>query len=179
MESLARIMLRPAGRWPALEPWLFIGNAAWWEDNRVTRYKTLSKQLGTAGLPAAAVLMAEAVIESTEGIRHLGLIRCTGIAPADLGGLLRAGYMTQLVFAEAAQALKAADTLLAADWGEPGPIHVLPAAVAGLLCELDVLAYRPFGWFDDRESGGILVGRQPLLERLYPEIGTAGDGEPV
>ncbi|GAB2876444.1 hypothetical protein GCM10027277_52320 [Pseudoduganella ginsengisoli] len=61
----------------------------------------------------------------------------------------------------------ALDTLLARRGRrryELGPL------VTSVVCEYEILAFTPTGWFDDRESGGILIAKPEYLRRLYPEI---------
>jgi hypothetical protein len=152
----------------ALEPWLFVGTG-WCEDNRVSRYKTIWKRLSENGASLSqAEEIQNVIFSSRKGIKQFGLMRCTNADPGDMASLLRSGWETQLIFAEEAKAEAAAARILANDWKRTH--HMLGSSVRSAVCDLDLLAFVPFGEFDDGESGAAVLARRQLLERIFPEL---------
>ncbi len=166
--ALLKIIERQRKYWPAAAPRMFVGHSAWLADTRVSRHKSLWSQLNSVvELRVDSKFIKESIIESAEGIKHFVFFECCAMQPDDIAELLRSGWEAQLIFSELNVAESAAHTMLHADWGRKSQEI---GVIAELACELDLLAFMPVGWFDDRQSGGALVGKIGSLRHMYQEL---------
>lgn len=167
-QALDGLRERVRQHWPGLDLWLFVATG-WLEDNRVSRYKRIWMRLAADGTCLASAEPAkDAIVAGIKGIQHVGMMRCTGSDAGEIASLLRSPWQTQLILAEPADAEAVAARLLSSDWlQQPNRLGPLVGAAAS---DLPVLACLPFGWFDDRASGAVILARPGLLARLYPEF---------
>jgi hypothetical protein len=154
---------------PKVNHWLFIGQGAWKPNNRVSRFKRLWKSLSEKGveLPAGE-RMDEFLIESDDGIKYFSAIKCASVMPKQISSVLRSGWETQLIAMEDSNSEFAVDFLLSRGWQQKG--NTPAAEVLSLICNKDIFAYWPLGWFDDRQGGCGLIAQPTTLSACFPEF---------
>ncbi len=159
--------LQPA--FPAFSHWLFVGHRSWQPDNRIVRHRKLWTAITSKGINIPdGERVSEVIVSSENGIKFFGLIKCASIASPSVASILRTGWETQLIFAEESVAMSASKFLLLNGWDHIG--NAPPDKIVDLICENDIFAYLPLGWFDDRESGCAVIAKERLIFSSFAEF---------
>ena len=167
----ATLSARLVSVFPDFSHWLFIGNRIWQPDNRVVRHRKLWSVLEakSIALPAGEKF-DEILVAGEQGIKYFGAIKCDSIVGCSIASTLRSSWETQLVFADQLSSVEVSKALLPEGFEHRN--NAPPEKIIDVLCDNNVFAYLPLGWFDDRESGCAVFASRRLMVSLFPELQT-------
>lgn len=167
-KALDLLSRRLQSKLPAFNHWLFIGHKNWQPDNQVVRHRKLWSAITSKGTSIPdGKKVSEVMVSSENGIKYFGLIKCESIASPSVASILRSNWETQLIFAEESVAMTSSEFLLSNGWEHIG--NAPSDKIIDLICERDILAYLPLGWFDDRESGCAVIAKGKFISSSFPE----------
>ncbi len=164
--ALGDAMARLASVMPGYRRVLLLGDASPRRDDRIVRHQRLWKGLECVGprIPRGQ-RSEEHCVSTDDGVRWFGAVQFE-LAEVDVvADWLELGIEALVVCLPEA-ALRSLEPLLARGWsgGRTEP----PQAVLDALVAQEGLLFWPVGAFDDRESGGVLLGSPELVDPLDP-----------
>ncbi|MCY3002492.1 MAG: hypothetical protein NTV21_11880 [Planctomycetota bacterium] len=164
--ALGDAMARLASVMPGYRRVLLLGDASPRRDERVVRHQRLWKELERVGprIPQGE-RSEEHCVSNDEGVRWFGAVQFE-LAEVDVVADWLERGIEALVVCLPEPALRSMEPLLARGWSSDRSAP--PQAVLDALLRLDGVLFWPVGAFDDRESGGVLLGSPELVDLLNP-----------
>lgn len=146
-------------------PWLFF-DSDWRDDNRILRHRGCWREVkGLQGDEFDRSRKIEIVNEDDRKLRFVCGIECGGFDSITVSSVIRSiPRRSQMLFID----VSCLDNVLCSI-GKMSLIHrtnFIAEDVVRIICDHDVFAFQPIGWFDDRESGGALISREDLVREF-------------
>lgn len=169
LDVLKYLFFRLRVAFPEYKTWLFSGNSAWQENNRIVKYKKYWKSLKRRGLDIkGAINFFEYELKNTEGeLKFFGAACISELSLNSVNDLLFEGNSTYIV---SLPEYTNVEEIVQLGW-----VGVNGSTFDNYLVELvvrnDGLILKQFFGFCDLESGFIILAKDISIEKSYKTFG--------
>lgn len=156
--------------------WILIFNASWIDNNRIVRYKRIWGHISLRDIHLDNKFhFKDDFIINNKLIKLIGLIKCDDINDTFIVDILRKSSISAYLFISNEENAINLFNLFKIDiynnskksFCSDSNARELSDSMVNLMLNGKIYMYFQIGWFDDRESGAILLGKYELLQPIF------------